>query len=127
MRRGKGEPADKEPDRVICGFRYGVQKRNILCPDRFDIVQESSDEEEKKGNEKGKRKKQIGKDQATNTENDSVKKQRRFFDFALHQRPVALGRMMEIKGGIGYFIYDVIDGGDGPSENEGEQASAAEK
>jgi len=34
---------------------------------------------------------------------------------------------VNIKGSIGYFVYDVIDGGYGPCEKKGEQAFAAEK
>jgi len=71
VRRGKGEPANKESDWIICGFRYGVQKRDILCPDWFDVVQKSSDEKNKKGKEKEKREKKICGNKAEKTKDDS--------------------------------------------------------
>lgn len=45
MGRRKGEPADQKPDGIVGGFGYGIQKRDILCPDRLDVVKEPGEEE----------------------------------------------------------------------------------
>jgi hypothetical protein len=120
VRRGKGEPTYKESDWVVCGFRYGVQKWNILCPDRFDIVHKSSDEKSEKGQEKGEGEKKICKDEADKAEDNSIEKKRSFLDFSFHKRSLAFGRVVYIIRSIGYFVHDVIGGGDGPCEKKGE-------
>ena len=108
MRRRKGEPADKESDRIVRRFRYGIQKRNILCPERFDIVQEASEKKNEEGEEEWKGEIIKGQNEADKAEDYSVQKERCFFDFALHKWPVALGRVMYIKRSVGYFVDDVI-------------------
>ena len=90
MRRRKGEPADKESDRIVRGFRYRIQKRDILCPDRFDIVQKSSEKEREEGKEKRKGEKKICQSETDKAEDESIQKKRRFFDFAFHKGSVAL-------------------------------------
>lgn len=62
MGRGKGEPADQKPDRIVGGFGYRIQKRDILCPDRFDVVKETGEEEREQGEKKREGEKKIGAD-----------------------------------------------------------------
>jgi len=121
MGRGKGEPTDKKPDRIIGGFRYGVQKRDILCPDRFDVVQESGDEKSEKREKKWEGKKKICADEAEKAEDDPIEKKKRFFDFTFHKGPVAFRRVVYIERSIRYLVYDVIGGGYAPGEKEGEE------
>jgi hypothetical protein len=90
VRRRKGEPADEESDRIVGRFRYGIQKRDILCPDRFDIVDESREKKSEQGEEKRKRKKKKSKKKTEKDKDNSIQKKRRFFDFTFHQRPMPL-------------------------------------
>ena len=59
MGRRKSEPADQESDRIISGLGYGIQKWDILCPDRFDVVHKSSEKKHKKGEEKREGEKKV--------------------------------------------------------------------
>jgi len=121
MGRGKGEPTDQESDRVIDRFGYGIQKRNVLCSDWFYVVHKSGKKKREKREKKREREKQECEDKAGKAEQDPIQKKGEFFDLPLHQRPVALGWMVNIEGSIGYFIYDVIGRGNGPCEEKGHQ------
>ena len=121
MGRRKNEPTDQESDRIICGLGYGIQKWDILCPDRFDVVHKSSKKKHEKKEKKREREKKVCKDKAGKAEDDPIEKKGDFFDLTFHKRPIALGRMVYIEGSIGYFVYDVIGSGDSPCEEKGRQ------
>lgn len=43
FQRCESEPSDQKTDGIVGGFGYGIEKRDVLCPDRFDIVYKSCD------------------------------------------------------------------------------------
>jgi len=106
--RGKGKPADKEADGIVCGFRYGVEKRDVFCSDRFDVIQKSGEQESKKREEKGAGEKDVRQHKAEKTEEDPVDKKWDFFDFSSGKRSVSLCWMMNVKGCVCDLIDDVI-------------------
>jgi hypothetical protein len=117
----KCEPTDQKPDRIIGGLGYGIQEWDILGPNRLDVVHKSGEKKHEKEEEKREREKNVSKNEAGETEQDPIQKKGDFFDLTFHKRPIALGRMVNIEGGIGYFVYDVIGCGDGPSEEKDHQ------
>jgi len=119
MSRGKGKPAYKEADRIVCGFRYGVEERNVFCSDRFDVIQKSGEQESKKREEKGTGEKDVCQNKAEKTEEDSVEKKRYFLDISSGKRSVSLSWMMNVEGCICYLIDDVIGCRDTPGKEEG--------
>lgn len=121
MRGRKGEPTDKESDRVIGRFGNGIQKGNIFGANRLDIVHKSCEKKREKGEEKREREKIVSKDKAGETECDPIHQKGFFLDLSFDERAVSFGWMVDIEWSIGYFIYDVIGCGDCPCEKKCQQ------
>jgi hypothetical protein len=117
----KSVPADQKSDRIIGGLGNGIQKRNVLCPDWFDIVHKSGQKKREKREEKGEREKYVGKDKAGKAEKNTEQNKRDFFNLSFYQRPIPLGGMMNIEGSIGDFVNDVIGCRNRPCEKKGQQ------
>lgn len=118
MGSGKSEPTDQESDGIIGGLGDGIQKRDIFRPDRFDIVHESSQKKHEKGEEKWEGEKIVCDDETGETEGNPRQQKRFFLDLSFDKRPVFFRWMVNIEWSIGYFVYDVIGCGDGPSEQK---------
>jgi hypothetical protein len=84
----KSEPTDQESNGIVGGLRNGIQKRNIFCPDRFDIVHESSQKKCEKGEEKGIGEKIVCEKKAGETEENPIQQKGFFLDLSPDKRPV---------------------------------------
>ncbi len=124
MGRGKSEPADEEANRIVCGFRYGVEERDIFGSDRFDIVHEASDQESQKREEEWRRKKNVCQGKAQKTEHNTIEQKGQFFYFSSGKRSVSFSGMVYIELCVCDLINDIISCRDAPGKEESECALA---
>ena len=84
MRRRKSEPPDEKSNGIVRGLGDGIQKGDVFRPERFDIVEETSQKKREEGEEKRKREKQECKNETHESEDHAIKNKWCFFDPAHH-------------------------------------------